>query len=130
MSNNLRELGGRGFDRNRNIGTGQQLQAAAVPGHETLQQGTVETMQVAERVGHAEQRLQVHVQRGVSQRSQVHQRRVAVGSVQSQSEIHRDRSGAAASFGVNYGKDLAAGPFPVYLPLSRGETDKRFQEGR
>jgi hypothetical protein len=64
----------------------------------------------------------------LSQWSQVHQRRVAVGRLQSQGKIHRNRSGAAAAFRVHYGKDLAAGPFPVDLPLRRSETNKRFQK--
>ena len=42
-----------GFHKQRRRGACQQLQAAAVPGHEAFQQRTVEAVQVANRVRHA-----------------------------------------------------------------------------
>ena len=103
------ELSCRGLHGNRStLGPASSCKPAAVAGHETFQQGTVETMQVADGIGHSEQRLQIHVQRRVSERGHVDQRGVAMGGLQGQGEIYRDRGGAVAAFGIDYGKNLAA----------------------
>ena len=99
--------------------TRQQLHTAAMTGHEAFQQGTVQTVQVANRVSHTEQRLQVQVQRAMPEQSDVDQRRVAVGSVQRQSEIDRHRGRATATLGIDQREDLAADFFPPALAAER-----------
>ena len=85
-------------------------------------------MQVADRIGDRELRLQVHVQRSMSQRSNIHQGHFAVSGVQGQGQIHRCGGGSAATFGVDHGKDFAPGSFPVHFSLRRGQPDESFQK--
>ena len=75
-----------------------------------------------------ELRLQIHVQGGVSQGRNVHQRHVAVGRVQRQGQVHGGGGGAAAALGIDYGKDFSPRPFPVNFPLRRGQPDEGFEQ--
>src|SRR5580658_694484 len=88
------KLGGGRFDGGGGVGAGKQLEAAAVPGHETFQQGTIHAVEIASSVGNIEQRLEVQVQRGVAERREVDEGGVAVGRLQSQSEVDGDGSGS------------------------------------
>ena len=124
----LGELRGRRLRLHRRGGAGQQLQASAVAGHETFQQGTVQAMQVADGISHGEQRFQVQVQRAVSEWGNVNQGGAAVGSLQGQSKIDGYRGGAAAPFGVDHGEHLAARFFAAALSLRGGQPHKGFQQ--
>jgi len=74
----LGKLRARRFRQFGSAGPSQQLQAAFVPGHKAFQQRTVQPVQVPDRVTDGKKRLQIHVQRGVAQRCDIHQRYVAM----------------------------------------------------
>ena len=52
---------------------GQHLQAIVMTSHVAFKQGIVQAMQVPNRIRYAEQRLEIHVQRRVTQGSNVNQ---------------------------------------------------------
>ncbi len=51
------KLGGGRFDSGGGVGSGEELQAAAVAGHETFEQGTIHAVKVAGGVGDVEYRF-------------------------------------------------------------------------
>jgi hypothetical protein len=88
-----------------------KLQTAAVPGHETFQQGTIHAVKIAGGVGNIEQRFEVEMQRGVSERREVDQGRVAVRGLQGQRKVDGYGGGSAAALGVDDGEYLSARTF-------------------
>ena len=78
-----------------------------MPGHETFQQRAIQPVQVADGVSYREQRLQVHVQRGVAESGNIHQRNVSVSRLQSKRQIHCDSCRATAALCVHNGENLA-----------------------
>jgi len=111
ISKRRNKLGGGGFDGGGGVGSGEELQAAAVAGHETFEQGTIHAVKIARGVGDIEQRLQVEMKGGVSERREVDESSLAKGGLQGESEVDGDGGGSAAAFGVDDGKYLAAGTF-------------------
>ena len=70
-------------------------------GHEAFEQGTIEAMQIADRIRDIEQRLEVHMQRRVSKRCNIDQGRIAVGGLQGQAQIYRHGGGATSTFCIH-----------------------------
>src|SRR5216684_6336631 len=112
----------------RHVGSRQQLQAAVMPHHEAFEQGGVHAMQIARGIGHRENRLQVEMERRMSERSQVNQRRLSMRRLQSQGQVYGHGSCAASPFGIEHGKDLAPGTFLAHPPLGRRKPHEGFQQ--
>ena len=85
-------------------------------------------MKITDGVGYAEQRLEIHVQPGVTELRDVHQRDIAMGGLQGQGEVNGDGGGAAASLGVHDCKNFAARSLPMYFSLRSRQSDKSFQK--
>ena len=68
-------------------------------------------MKIARSVGNVEQRFDIEMQRGMSERRQVDQGRVAVRGLQSQREVDGYGGGSAAALGVDNGEYLSARTF-------------------
>ncbi len=79
MSNNRANSEVEGSTRPEGSGPASTCNPLLVAGHEAFQQRVVEPMQIADGIGHAKQRFQVHVQRGVAERGNIDQRRIADG---------------------------------------------------
>ena len=121
------KLGGGRIDGSGHVGSRQQLQPAAVARHEAFEQGSVHAVKIAGGVGHVEYRLQIHVQRGVAERSKVHQRSLPVGGLQRQREIDGHGSRAVSAFCIDDRKNFAANPFLTSSALRGGEAHERLQ---
>jgi len=101
----------------------QYLQPAIVTGHEAVEQGRIEAVQVGDGVGDAEGGLEIEMQGAVAKRGQIHQRGAVVNRLQSQGEIDGDGGRAAATFGVHNREHLAARIFTA--GLRRVESGER-----
>src|SRR6478609_8914229 len=101
-----------------------------MPGHEALQQGTVEAVEVAQRIGNAKERFQVHVQSRMAQRSEIHQCCLTVSGLQCEREVYRNRRCATAPFCVYYAEHFPASAFFVPFSLGGREADESLQKIR
>src|SRR4030081_382105 len=90
--------------RGRHVCSRQQLQTAVMPHHEAFEQGSVHAMQVARGIGYSENRLQVEVQRCMSERSDVYQCRLSMRRLQSQRKVYGYGGGTASPLGIEHGK--------------------------
>src|SRR5712672_2302568 len=99
-----------------------------MPHHEAFEQGSVHAMQIARSIGHRENRLQVEMERRMSERSQVNQRRLSMRRLQSQCKVYGHGSCAASPLGIEHGKDLAPGTFLPHPPLGRGKANEGLQQ--
>jgi len=122
------KFSGGGFDGGGGVGTGKQLQAAAMPGHEALKQGTIHAVEIASGVGDGEQRFKVQMKRGVSEGGEIDEGGVAVSGLQCEGKVDGYGCGSAATLGVDDGEDFAAGAFFLNPALGGGEANKGLEE--
>jgi len=99
-----------------------------VAGHETFEQGTIHAVKIARGVGDIEQRLQVEMKGGVSERREVDESSLAKGGLQGESEVDGDGGGSRCRlWALTMENTLPRGP-SCEPALSRSEANKGFEQ--
>ena len=104
------------------------MQAVLGSGHQAIEQGNVEAVQVLERIGYSKARTQVEMELGVADGGEVHQNHAAVGLLQSYGGVDGGGGGASATFGAEEGKDAGLARAAASAGAIGTETRQGFEK--
>ena len=122
------QFGRRGDGMIRLLRAGEKMQAVLSSGHQAFEQGSVEAVQVLERIGHSETGAQVEMQLGVADRSKVHENHAAVRLLQGNGGVDGGGSGAGASFGAEKSEDASLARASASAGAVGTETRESFEQ--
>src|ERR1700678_90615 len=96
--------------------------------HQAIEKGSVEAVQVLERVGHSEAGAHVEVQLSVADRSEVDQNNVAVGLLQCDGGVDRGGGGSGSAFGAEKSKNTGFARASTGASAVGTEARKSFEQ--
>ena len=112
----------------RLLWTGEQLQTTFALGHQTLEQGSIQPMQVLQGVDHPESGPHIQMESGMPQRCKIYNQNAALGFLERDSGVDSNCGTARSSFRIHHIEDASPARGGPAFAARCGDPRERLDE--